>query len=125
MISCAVHDGFTLSLIADTVLRYFVEYNHHKWLDVYFGVDDTPATIVYTIGNPLVAQTILQYDLRAGYNIPPRLLILEKADRTGTNIVYHLPSSVMALNHNPKLKAAAEALDDKLEGMITKVVTGV
>jgi hypothetical protein len=64
---------------------------------------------------------MLQYDLRGAYNIPPRLLILEKADGTGTDVLYHLPSSVMALNDDKMLKAAAEALDSKLEALVESI----
>jgi hypothetical protein len=66
---------------------------------------------------------MLKYDLVGGYNIPPRLLLLEKPDGYGTNILYHLPSSVIVLKDIPELKAAAEVLDGKLEELITRVVT--
>lgn len=92
-------------------------------MDIYDPSSTHSAAAVYTIGNPLVAQGILLYDVRAGYNIPPRLMILEKADGIGTNVIYHLPSSVMVLTDDPRLKAAAEDLDAKLEKMITEVLS--
>ncbi|KAJ6599123.1 hypothetical protein DFH09DRAFT_902399, partial [Mycena vulgaris] len=36
--------------------------------------------VVYVLGNPLIGQSMLQCDLRGAHNIPPRLLVLEKAD---------------------------------------------
>lgn len=86
-----------------------------------FYHDNLPTAAVYTIGNPVIAQSIMQYDMRAGYNIPPRVLVLEKKDGKGTEVIYHLPSSVMALTDNPLLKQAAEGLDDKLDALFTKV----
>ncbi|KAJ7283711.1 hypothetical protein C8J57DRAFT_1462695 [Mycena rebaudengoi] len=97
---------------------YFNEFSHDRWLQHY---SPTPRVIVYVFGNPLIAQTILQHDLHAALDIPPRLLVLEKPD-VGTEIVYHLPSSVMALGDSPQLKAAVEALDDALERMVTRVL---
>ncbi|KAF8897483.1 hypothetical protein BD779DRAFT_1781942 [Infundibulicybe gibba] len=110
-------------IVGDRDFLYFLEFNHNPWLNAFNGVNNTPVTVVYTIGNPLVAQTIMQYDLRSGYNIPPRLLVLENADHNGTSVIYHLPSSVMALTDNPDLKAAAVALDEKLDKMVTKITT--
>lgn len=81
----------------------------------------TPRTVVYTLGNPSIAQTMLRHDMRAAYNIPPRLLIRERVDTPGTELVYHLPSSVVVLDDNDELRAAAELLDEKLEQLVTKV----
>lgn len=101
--------------------RYFGEFKHHRLLDIYQGVDDTPKAVVYTIGNPLIAQTILRHNIRAALEIPPRLLILEKPDRKGTQILYHLPSSVMTLDGDPELTSAVEALDAKLEKLVSTI----
>ncbi|TFK43591.1 hypothetical protein BDQ12DRAFT_709331 [Crucibulum laeve] len=99
---------------------YFMEISHDKWLDVYEGVEH-PKTTNYLIGNPLVAQTILKHDLHAALNIPPRLLITEKSDHSGTSVMYHLPSSVMVLTDNSGLRAAVEALDVKLDSLISRI----
>ncbi|KAJ7129748.1 hypothetical protein C8R44DRAFT_732595 [Mycena epipterygia] len=106
------------SLVGPSGFLYFNEVNHSNWLQLY---SSTPRVVVYVIGNPLFAQTVLQYDLRAAYNIPPRLLVLEKADGTGTDVIYHLPSTVMALNDNEMLKTAAEAIDSKLESLVERI----
>jgi uncharacterized protein (DUF302 family) len=98
--------------------RYFNEFNHGAWLQLFAN---SPRVVVYVLGNPLVAQTMLQHDLHGAYNIPPRLLVLEKADGTGTEVIYHLPSSVIALGDNEKLRAAAQALDSKLEALVESI----
>ncbi|KAG7449304.1 uncharacterized protein BT62DRAFT_1073788 [Guyanagaster necrorhizus] len=98
---------------------FFLQFNHSVWMKIYH--ENVPTAIVYTIGNPIIAETLMKHDLRASLNIPPRLLILEKADGSGTDIVYHLPSSVMVLEYNTALKAAAQILDDKVDQLLTKV----
>ena len=80
-----------------------------------------PVAVVYTIGNPLLAQTIMHQDIRAGYTVPLRLMILEKADGTGTDVIYHLPSSVMALTGNLDLKVVLQVLDEKLENLVSNI----
>ena len=78
--------------------------------------------MVYTIGNPLLAQSLMLHDVRAALNVPLRLLVLENPDTGGTKITYHLPSSVLTLTDNPDLRVDAEALDLKLERMLTNVL---
>ena len=92
---------------------------HTSWMRLY--EHETPQTVVYTIGNPVIAQSIMRHDLRAAYNIPPRLLIKERTTGHGTEIIYHLPSSVMVLTENDQLLQAAVALDRKLEDLVSRV----
>ncbi|KAF8351515.1 hypothetical protein F5887DRAFT_862962, partial [Amanita rubescens] len=99
---------------------YFLELNHHRWLNVYEGKRH-PAIVAYTIGNPLIAQTIVKHDVRAALNIPLRLLIVENPEGPSTSIIYQLPSSVMVLADDPELRDAAEALDLKLENLLTRI----
>ncbi|KAF9452497.1 hypothetical protein P691DRAFT_794919 [Macrolepiota fuliginosa MF-IS2] len=105
---------------------YFMDLKHHPWLNTYTQTTNTPATVLYTIGNPLIAQGILRHDLRAALHIPPRLLILEKVDRTGTNVIYQLPSSVMIFpdNESQELREAVEGLDRKFEAL-ARNITGL
>jgi len=67
--------------------------------------------------------------LRAVYHVPPRLLIPEKSDGSGTTVIYHLlssiPSSIMAAEHNLEFFAAAKILGkiDQLVAKVTKVIS--
>jgi len=82
-----------------------------------------PSPVVYTIGNPLIAQKILKNNVFAAYNIPPRLLILEKPD-VGTTVSYYLPSSVMGQpegGEDPILHASLQDLDMKLEALVKRI----
>ncbi|KAJ7228723.1 hypothetical protein GGX14DRAFT_414525 [Mycena pura] len=97
---------------------FFDEYNYGRFLQLY---TNSPRVHVYVVGNPIFAQTMLQHDLRAACNVPLRLLLIEKADGVGTDVVYHLPSSVIALGDDAKLKAAAEVIDKKLESLVESI----
>lgn len=104
-----------------------------EFLDSYFSEIDfgallqlhtkarPPRAVVYVIGNPLIAQSILQHSVRAAHNAPLRVLFTETADGAGTEVVYNLPSSVMALDDNEVLRVAAEGLDRKLEGLVERI----
>ncbi|KAL1739644.1 hypothetical protein HDZ31DRAFT_49033 [Schizophyllum fasciatum] len=101
---------------------FFNEFAHHKWLNAYHGVTNTPRTSVYVIGNPRIADTMLKHDLRAALHIPPRLLVMENDDRTRTSVLYHQPSSAIALpGCSQVLRAAAHALDAKLEALVAHI----
>ncbi|KAF8315724.1 hypothetical protein DL93DRAFT_2078988 [Clavulina sp. PMI_390] len=89
-----------------------------------------PRTITYSIGNPLIALTMLQYDYNAGLHVPFRLAVNEEADGT-SSVTYVLPSSQIAIGEwkdsdperERKLREAAIALDAKVEAMV-RYVTG-
>lgn len=107
-------------LLGPSGFMYFNE-THFGFLTLF---SNTPQAVMYVLGNPLIAQSILQHDLRVANNVPPRVLVLEKADGTGTDIIYHLPSSVMVLDDNTAaegLKIATQALDKKLESLIERI----
>ncbi|RDB22466.1 hypothetical protein Hypma_010260 [Hypsizygus marmoreus] len=103
---------------------YFFELNHDQWMNIYDPSIHRPHAVVYTIGNPLIAETIMRHDAHPGYNIPPRLMVLEKPDHSGTEVVYHLPSSVMLAGYvgdDVEVKTALEGLDEKLDRLVTRI----
>jgi hypothetical protein len=69
---------------------------------------------MYTIGNPLIARTMLEHDIAAGLNVPVRLMIYEDPASRTTRLTYDLPSSLMSGLKNEKVTAAAKKLDAKL-----------
>ncbi|KAF9075898.1 hypothetical protein BDP27DRAFT_1415058 [Rhodocollybia butyracea] len=91
-----------------------------NWINFY--KPGTGSVVVYVVGNPVIAQTMMVHDIRVSFNIPPRVLVCER-EGGGTEVHYHLPSAVYAIVDNPELKAAAEALDEKLEVLIRKVTS--
>src|SRR6202051_4434411 len=72
---------------------------------------------MYTIGNPLIARTMLEHDIAAGLNVPVRLMIYEEAASRTTRLTYDLPSSLMSGLQNEKVTAAAKKLDAKVLAM--------
>ncbi|CDO70052.1 hypothetical protein BN946_scf184601.g5 [Trametes cinnabarina] len=109
--------------------NYFLEMPHDRWLNTYSGSSSTPRTVVYTFGNPLIAQTMLRHDLSAGLHIPPKLMLLEDATGNGTKILYDDPASVIAVPDSPgamvskELQTAAESLSAKMEYLVKAIVT--
>ena len=66
----------------------------------------------WIIGNPLIAITMIRHDITAGLFAPVELLVTENKDRKGATVTYVRPSTLMVIDDNPPLLAAAEALDE-------------
>lgn len=88
----------------------FDTFDHGKWLRL---IGQTAKAVMVILGNPLIARTMLQHDIRAGLNVPVRLLIYEHTDGS-TRVAYDLPSSLMSGLENADVSAAAAKLDAKL-----------
>jgi uncharacterized protein (DUF302 family) len=89
----------------------FLTVDHGAWLA---RIGFSAKARMYTIGNPLIARTMLEHDIAAGLNVPVRLMIYEDALRQTTRLAYDLPSSHMSGLQNEKVAAAAKKLDAKL-----------
>ena len=89
----------------------FLTVDHGAWL-ARIGLNARAR--MYTIGNPLIARTMLEHDIAAGLNVPVRLMIYEDAVSRTTRLTYDLPSSLMSELQNEKVAAAAKKLDAKL-----------
>jgi uncharacterized protein (DUF302 family) len=95
----------------------FLMLDHGAWLQLY-GI--TEKCRAYTLGNPLIAVTMLKHDIRVGLNVPVRLMIYEtKAGEV--RLGYDQPSSLMSQLRNPDVTAAAEKLDAKLATLVEHV----
>ena len=70
----------------------------------------------YTIGNPLVAQTMITHDPGVGLNVPIRVLIYQTPSGEA-HLAYDLPSSLMSRLHNDDVSGAALKLDAKLRAL--------
>lgn len=89
----------------------FLTVDHGAWL-TRMGLNAKAR--MYTIGNPLIAQTMLKHDIAAGLNVPVRLMIYEDPATRTTRLAYDLPSSLMSGLQNEKVVSAAKKLDAKL-----------
>jgi uncharacterized protein (DUF302 family) len=72
------------------------------------------------IGNPLLAITMMRHDLTAGLFAPVELILIEGDDGRG-HLTYVTPSSLMVVETNDALLAAAKELDAKLRALAAKV----
>jgi uncharacterized protein (DUF302 family) len=87
----------------------FAVFNHGGWIRK-AGIDRQVLRVV--IGNPLIAITMLRHDVTAGLFAPVELLLTAEDD--GSTLTYVQPSSLMVVEDNPALLAAATVLDTKL-----------
>ena len=97
--------------VGESGFMLFAEIDHGGWLPK-FGIKQR--TVRWILGNPLYAITMIRHDITAGLFAPVELLVTEDADRSGTTVTYVRPSSLMVIEQNPPLLAAAQAIDGKL-----------
>jgi uncharacterized protein (DUF302 family) len=97
----------------------FLTVDHGAWVKDFEG--GTTRSKMYTIGNPLIARTMLRHEMAAGLNVPVRVHIFEDAEKK-VHFGYHLPSSLMSVYGNAEVMKACEALDSKLD-RLAKAVT--
>ncbi len=71
------------------------------------------------IGNPLIAITMLRHDVTAGLFAPVELLITEEENGRSA-LTYVVPSSLMVVEPNEPLRAAALELDAKLAALASE-----
>jgi uncharacterized protein (DUF302 family) len=93
----------------------FDEIDHGAWLQRY---DLRPRSLRWVFGNPIIAVTMIREDATAGLFVPIELLFTENPDGEGCAITYVVPSSLIAIDNNIALLAAAKRLDDKLEALM-------
>jgi uncharacterized protein (DUF302 family) len=94
--------------------------DHGEWLQT-AGINRKALRAI--LGNPLISIKMLRHDLTAGLFAPVELLILEEDDNR-SSVTYIKPSSLMVVDDNPPLRAAALVLDEKLAALATRVAAG-
>ncbi len=104
-------------LVGESGFMLFAEIDHGGWLPK-FGIKQRTMRLI--IGNPLYAITMIRHDITAGLFAPVELLVTENIDRAGATITFVRPSSLMVVEDNPPLLAAAQALDRKLLELVAK-----
>jgi len=93
----------------------FTMFDHGGWITK-AGIDRQVLRVI--IGNPLIAITMLRHDVTAGLFAPVELLLV--GEQQGSSLTYVKPSSLMVVDDNPALSAAAEELDAKLAALAAK-----
>jgi uncharacterized protein (DUF302 family) len=95
----------------------FAVMNHGAWIK---KVHIQKKVLRLIIGNPVLAITMLRHDLTAGLFAPVELIVIEEGpDRS--SLTYVRPSSLMVIETNEPLLAAAKELDAKLQALAAKV----
>ena len=105
--SCVGASGFML----------FGLLNHGGWIKK-VGIERKALRVI--IGNPLIAITMLRHDLTAGLFAPVELLLVEE-DNGRSSLIYVQPSSLILVETNPPLLAAARELDVKLAALASAI----
>jgi uncharacterized protein (DUF302 family) len=72
------------------------------------------------LGNPALAITMLKHDVNAGLFAPVEMLLTEEGSGE-SSLMYVKPSSLMVVEQNDELLAAAQNLDEKLLALAVKV----
>ena len=92
----------------------FLKTDHGAWMP---RVGIAGKAILYTIGNPLIAQTMLRHSIEAALYVPIRVLIYEDPVTKRGKFAFDLPSSLMARLKNEEVTTAARLLDRKMEAL--------
>src|SRR2546428_6436618 len=71
----------------------FLTVDHGAWM-ARIGLN--ARAMMYTIGNPLIARTMLKHDIAAGLNVPVRLMIYKDAAGRTTPTAHPLSSLLMS-----------------------------
>jgi uncharacterized protein (DUF302 family) len=103
--------------VGESGFMKFGEIDHGSWLGMY-GIHRR--SVRWIFGNPLIAVTMIRHDMSAGLFVPVEMLITEAEDGAGATLTYLLPSSLMVIEDNPPLRAAAEALDKKVAALVER-----
>lgn len=91
--------------------------DHGSWLAT-AGIEREVLRVI--IGNPLIAITMLRHDVTAGLFAPVELLVVGEGTG-GSGVTYVQPSSLMVVEANAPLLAAARELDAKLAALVTAI----
>jgi uncharacterized protein (DUF302 family) len=97
----------------------FASIDHGAWIK---KVGIRRKALRLMIGNPTIAITMLRHDLTAGLFAPVELILIEEGDGH-CSLTYIRPSSLMVVETNDALLAAARQLDAKLQALATKVAS--
>jgi len=105
-----VHRG-----LGRTGLMMFIELDHGAILRKETGLD-TPKSVRFLIGNPLIMKEMAKHVPDAGSYAPVTILVDERPD--GVHLSYDRMASQLAPYGNPDALAVARDLDAKIENLL-------
>lgn len=107
--------------VGESGFMLFSEIDHSRWLPLY-GIKRKATRWIF--GNPMIAITMIRHEITASLFAPVELLLLEEEQGSGCTVVYDLPSSLMQAKQDPQLLKAAQALDGKMQALVSQA-TGI
>ncbi len=98
----------------------FMLFQQYDWLPLLSAYDEGTGRKAKRVifGNPLVARTMVRWDVKAGLFAPVSMLVTEDEGGEGTTCMYDLPSSLMVwegAENREELERAARELDEKMK----------
>jgi uncharacterized protein (DUF302 family) len=81
----------------------------------------TKKCTLYLVGNPVIANEIIEIDLRGSFYVPFRVAVHDDGGPNGGIISYDRPSSFLAALDRPELDAIGRSLDEKLDRVIANL----
>jgi len=76
---------------------------------------------LYIVGNPVIANQIIDIDLRGSFYVPFRVAVHDDGGPNSGMIEYDRPSSFLAALNRPELDAIGKSLDEKLDRVISSL----
>ena len=76
---------------------------------------------LYMVGNPVIANQIIEIDLRGSFYVPFRVAVHDNGGANGGTISYDRPSSFLAALDRPELDAIGKLLDEKPDRVIANL----
>ena len=73
---------------------------------------------LYLVGNPVIANQIIDIDLSGSFYVPFRVGLYDAGEPGGAVIGYDRPSSFLAALGRPELKEIGALLDQKIDGVV-------
>ena len=73
---------------------------------------------LYLVGNPVIANEIIDIDLRAGFYMPFRVCLYDSGASEGASIAFDRPSSFLGLLGRAELDAIGLMLDQKIDAVV-------
>jgi uncharacterized protein (DUF302 family) len=73
--------------------------------------------LLYLVGNPVIANKIIDIDLRGCFYVPFRVALYDDGSPQGAVISYDRPSSFLAALGRPELAEIGEYLDSKIDAV--------
>lgn len=84
--------------------------------------NDSKRSHLYLVGNPLIEESIIAIDRRAGLYVPFRVILYDNGSPRGAIISFDRPSSFLGALHQPALAPYGKLLDASIYSVVRSIV---